>query len=178
MLMNERMDAGDILLQRKVAIAPHETAGELEERLGTVGADLLVETIRRLNEGSLTPVVQVEEQATYARSIRKEDGLMVWSKKAAELERMIRALNPWPSACTRLRGRLLKIHRARAVEFPASPDDGQLPGSVLEVTSHRWIVLTGRGGLSLEEVQFENKKKLAIADFLRGCHVHPGETLV
>jgi len=169
----EKMDAGPIFLQQEIAVVPDETTASLEAKLTPVGARLLLETIRRLEEGSATPTPQREEEATYAPMLKKEDGEILWSDPAALLERRVRGFYPWPSAYTILRARILKIHRARVIAM--EPEAG--PGEVVKADRDGLWVATGQGVLSLEEIQMENRKRLAAAEFLKGARIEKGERL-
>jgi len=158
MFLNERLDAGDIILQRSEPIRADDTSGTLHDRLAKIGADLLVETLR-LDPPPRRP--QDESQATYARKLNKEDGRVDWTKPAAEIERMVRAFNPWPGAYTMAGNLLLKLWRAEVV-----PGVNLLPGRVLE----GFWVGTGDGGLRVLEVQPAGGRRMDAEAFLRG---HP-----
>jgi methionyl-tRNA formyltransferase len=173
MRLVEKMDAGPIFLQEEVSLAPHETQASLEARLTPVGARLLLETIRRLKEASIAPKAQREEEATYAPMLKKEDGLIDWRQPAEVIERRVRALHPWPSAYTYLRGELLKIYRAAVIE---AGEKGP-PGELVRADKGGLWVATGRGVLSVEEVQLENRKRLTFAEFLKGTRIEKGERL-
>lgn len=173
MRLVEKMDAGPTLLQEETSLVPNETTASLEAKLIPIGARLLLETIRRLKEGSVTPKPQREEEATYAPILKKEDGQIDWSQPAKAIESRVRAFYPWPSAYTYLQGKLLKIYRAAVI----TAEEKGLPGEV--VRAHRgglWIT-TGQGILGLEEVQLENRKRLAAAEFLKGTRIGKGERL-
>ncbi len=173
MTLVEKMDAGPILLQEEIAVAPDETTASLEAKLTPMGARLLLETLRRLEEGSATPTPQKEEEATYAPMLKKEDGEIRWTDPAALLERRVRGFYPWPSAYTFLRAKILKIHRARVIATgPAAA-----PGEVVKADRGGFWVATGQGFLSLEEIQLENRKRLPAAEFLKGARVEKGERL-
>jgi len=173
MKLVEKMDAGPILLQEEVPIAPYETQASLEAKLTPVGARLLLETIRRLKEGRLTPKIQKEEEATYAPMLKKEDGKIDWNQPARAIERRVRAFYPWPSAYTHWKGKLLKVHRAAVAPI----DESSPPGQVIRADSGGLLIATGRDALSLEEVQLENKKRLAAAEFLKGARIAKGDHL-
>ena len=173
MRLVEKMDAGPILLQEEVPLAPDETAASLEAKLTPVGARLLLETIGRLKDRSITPKPQREEEATYAPILKKEDGLIDWSQPADMIERRVRALYPWPSAYTYLRGKLLKIYHAAVIEAGERGPAGEV---VRADKGGLWIA-TGQGIFSLEELQLENRKRLAFAEFLRGTRIEKGERL-
>jgi len=171
MRLVEKMDAGPIYLQNEILVAPHETAGSLQAKLTPVGASLLMETLRRLKEGSLAPRPQNEAEVSFAPMLKKQDGLIDWNQHAIVIERRVRGLNPWPSAYTRWRGQLLKIHRAKVVV----EDHKAAPGDIIRADGRGFWVVTGCDILSLEEVQLENRKKLFGVEFLRGARVATGD---
>ena len=173
MKLVEKMDAGPIYLQEEVTLAPDETTATLQAKLTPVGARLLLDTIRKLKEGLLSPQIQNESDVTFAPMIKKEDGLIDWTQPALAIERRIRGFTPWPSAYTRLRGKLMKVHRAKVV---ATTETGS-PGEVIRADGNGFWVATGSGVLSLEEVQLENKKRLAAAEFIKGARIQKGERL-
>lgn len=158
MYLNERMDEGDIIFQRVEPIRPDDTSGTLHERLARLGAELLVQTVL-LENPPRRP--QDHSQATYARKLTKEDGRVDWTKPAVEIERMIRAFDPWPSAHTYAGDLLLKLWRATVV-----PLGKELPGKVLD----GFVVATGDGGLKILELQPAGGRRMMVAEFLRG---HP-----
>lgn len=173
MRLVEKMDAGPIFLQEEVRLAPDETAASLQAKLIPIGANLLLETIRRLKDGSLAPKEQNEAEASYAPILKKEDGRIDWREPAEKIECRIRAFDPWPSAYTLLHGRLLKIHRARVLMEEA----GEPPGTVLRADQGGLWIATGQGALSLEEIQWENRKRLPAAEFLKGARIEKSERL-
>lgn len=169
--MNERMDAGPILAQRVVPIRDDDTTGTLEDRLAQVGAALLMEVLPDYLAGRLRPVEQDESAATLAPKVQKEEGRIRWDRPAEWIERQVRAMDPWPSAYTWWRGRLLKVLRARVV-----PDmDDEAPGTTVYVDKKRWIVACGRDALELLEVQLESRPRMAVSAFLQGHPVRLGE---
>lgn len=174
MQLIEKMDAGPIYLQEEVALAADETTGSLQAKLTPIGARLLLETIRRIKEQSVAPRAQDDTQVTFAPIIKKEDGRIDWTRAAAEIERRVRGFNPWPSAYTYIRGKLLKVHRAAVV---AKAQMAGSPGEVLRADSQGFWVASGSGALSLEEVQLENKKRLAGVEFIRGARIQSGDRL-
>lgn len=173
MWMDEGMDTGDILLSESVDIGPQDTAAMLHDRLASKGAALLVSTLKKLESGDLVGIPQDDSKATYAPMLKKEDGRMDWTKDAASLDAFVRGMNPWPGAFTLLAGRRLKVFRAKNVDRKI----GQDPGTVLEGFPGDLNVATGNGVLSLQEVQFESGKRLAVADVLRGCPIPAGTVL-
>jgi methionyl-tRNA formyltransferase len=169
MQMNERMDEGDILLQREVRIGPQETGGELQERLAAVGADALGEVLETLHGGTLHPRPQDHEAATLAPMIKKENGRIDWARPAEEIARQVRAFNPWPSAYSTLQGKLVKIHQAHV--RPESPND---PPATVVAIDDTVCVATGAGTLAIEELQLEGRKRLRAAEFARSGAVAVG----
>ncbi len=163
MFMGEGLDTGDMLLKAETPVGAEETAGQLFDRLKDLGADLLLETLEKLEQGTLTPVPQNEEDATHAPMLSKELSVIDWSKPARELHNLIRGLNPWPSAYSYLDGKKLKIHASRVVEGSgeagkAFAKDGNL------------LVYCGEDALELTEIQTENGKRMDGKSYLLG---HP-----
>ncbi len=173
MKLVEKMDAGPILLQEELSLAPDETAASLESKLIPVGARLLLETIRRLQSGSVTPRPQIEEEASYAPILKKEDGQINWTQPAKAIERQVRGFYPWPSAYTYLRGKILKVYRAAVI----SAGDKGSPSEVVRADRGGLWIATGQGILGLEEVQLENRKRLTAAEFIKGARIEKGERL-
>ncbi len=167
MLMDEGLDTGDILLQRKVPIRDDDNYLSLSERLADAGAGLLVETIRGMRQGIIKPTPQ-EGEPSYAPIIKREDGRINWHLSAVEIHNRVRGLYPWPCAFTYLRGRLLKILRTEVVDGSAEA------GTVARKGKREFLVGTGRGLLSIRELQLEGRKPVKIEEFLNGV----GRTLI
>ncbi len=166
MLMNEGLDTGDMLMTKKLSLEPDETAGSLFDKLSCLGGELIVETLKRLYEGVLSPVPQPEEGITYAPMLKKEMGLVDWSLPVEKTERLIRGLYPWPGAYSYSDGRLIKIHKACIAETSSESNEAR-PGDVA-IKNDRIFVTCGSGVLELTEVQAEGKKRMPAGDFLRG----------
>jgi len=173
MQMDAGLDTGPVLAQREETILPDDTQATLEERLAYLGAELLVETLSAYLAGNLLPRPQPEEGATYAGQLRKEDGLLDWSRPAVELDRQVRAFTPWPGAFTTWRGQRLKV--LRVVPLPEWHGDAP-PGTVI-VLADGVVVATGEGALRLEKVQLAGKRPMDIAPFLRGQRDFAGSAL-
>jgi methionyl-tRNA formyltransferase len=173
MQMNEKMDAGDLLLQEATDIGPDDTSASLGERLAEIGARLLVEALDRLEAGSITPQRQDESLVSLAPLVKKEEGAIDWTREAAEIERAVRAFTPWPSAFTTVRGKSLKIHRARVVAEPVSVS----PGTVVRASGEELDVATGKELLRLLELQIEGKRAVPTSELLRGRFVGVGDRL-
>jgi len=170
-LMDEGLDTGPILLQRELPISEEDTAGTLEEKLAELGASLMLETLKGLEAGTLTPRAQDDSKASYAPKIKKELGRLDWTRSARELFNLIRALNPTPGAYTFYKGVRLKVHRGRVVDL----EEGE-PGEVIGL-SGGLIVRAGEGALELLEVQPEGKRIMSGEEFARGRRIKAGEHL-
>ncbi len=173
MQMDKGLDTGDILLQEETALQPEETAGSLYDRLSAMGGPLILKALDLLEEGTLTRKPQSAEGSSYAKMLKKEDGLIDFGRPAAEIGRLVRGLNPWPSAYTYYEGKMLKIWSASAKASPR----GAAPGTVTAVTKDEIRIACGDGELILHEIQLEGKKRMQVHDFLLGTHVREGEML-
>ncbi len=174
MLMDEGLDTGDILMKKKVPIDPEETGGSLENKLSAAGAELIWPTLTGLEAGTIVPVKQDERKAgSYARALNKELGHIHFDDPAVVIERLVRGLDPWPSAYTYLEGRTLKIWEAEVLDR----NYGIACGQVAEVTKDSIIVQTRAGALALKKVQLEGKKRMDTAAFLNGYHIEKGMVL-
>ncbi len=174
MRMDEGLDTGDMILKEEVVLKPEETGGSLFDRLAKTGAALCVRTLAAIEDGSAVYTPQEHDKATHTTMIKKQLGEIVWEKSALELERLIRGLNPWPSAYTHLNGKTLKIWKAVVKEQVQAHAE---PGSVVEVFKDSILVQTGCGLLQLVEVQLEGKKRMTTDAFLRGFPLETGTRL-
>ena len=172
MRMNEGIDTGDMIAKRQVRLSEDETGGSLFDKLAGVGAQLCVETMEMLEKGTAEFTPQNSEEATHTSMIRKELGEIDWKKPAIEIERLIRGLNPWPSAYTNLNGKTFKIWQAEVLHETSN----YKPGQICEVTKNAMKVQTGDGILVLKEVQLEGKKRMDAGAFLRGVSLEAGTT--
>jgi methionyl-tRNA formyltransferase len=171
MRIDAGLDTGDILQQQQLAIAPDDTAETLAPRLASIGADLVVETLRGLQAGSIHPRPQDNSQATLAPILKKEDGLVDFSRSAADISNRIRGFQPWPGAHTKFRDKTLQLIKARPSADPAPPAE-------LHVHADRLLVGCAHNtSLELLEIQLEGKKRTSAADFLHGYRPNPGEKL-
>ncbi len=164
MQMDVGLDTGGIYIQEKVSINDRETAATLHDRLAALGGEMLRQHLEHIAIGAALPIPQDDALTTYAPRIHKRDGLIDWEMPAETLERQIRALTPWPQAYTFWNGRLLKILAGRIMS-PGAPD---LPVGTVFASDGGAVVQTGEAALQLDMVQLAGKKKLPIADFLRG----------
>jgi len=171
MRIDAGLDTGDILLQHEMPIAADDTSETLAPRLASVGAELMVETLWRLERGEIVPRKQNDAQATPAPILTKEDGRIEFSRSAAEILNRMRGFQPWPGAYSSFRGKNLQIWRAKAGEQQMAP-------SALQANGDRLFVGCGQNtALELLELQLEGKKRTSAADFTRGYHIRPGERL-
>lgn len=173
MQMNEGLDTGDILLKKEIELEEKETGGSLFDKLAGIGAALLIETLERAEAGSLTPQKQDDSKSSYAKMLNKNLGKLDFTKDAASLERLVRGLNPWPSAYGSYNGKIMKIWDA---EVSAGTSEGR-PGDIISVDKESITVKCGEGALKILELQMEGKKRMKTADFLRGCKVTAGENI-
>ena len=178
MKMDEGLDTGDILMVEKVKLDAKETGGSLFDRLSDVGAHLLVKTLEGLEAGTITPVKQDDSESTYVKMLHKSFGKMDFNKSAAELERLIRGLNPWPSAFTYIDGKMLKIWDADVADNISEVQTEEVkPGQVVTVGKNTFTIACGQGYLVVNEVQLEGKKRMDSGSFLRGNQLEAGVML-
>ena len=176
MLMDEGLDTGPILMQRPVSVRPRDTSSSLTARIFDAGAVLVLETLAGLESGELEPIEQVEADATFTRSLRREDGRLDWQQAALQLDRDVRALQPWPCAWTLIDGMTIKIWSCRPE--PIGTDPPVEPGTITSVDREGIVVACGDGDrLRVLELQRPGKKRLSTADFLSGVRVAPGTVL-
>ncbi|HEC49576.1 MAG TPA: methionyl-tRNA formyltransferase [Candidatus Desulfofervidus auxilii] len=161
-----QMDSGDILFQKAISIEPDETAGELHDKLATLGAEALLETIRQMQSGTIISIPQDDRLATYAPKLKREDGYIHWDKPAINIANLIRGLAPFPGAYTYLDGKLLKLFRPKTISTSVEAP----PGTIVEATHDGLKISTGQGVLLIKEVQLQGKRRLPVKEFIKG---HP-----
>ena len=175
MHVTEQMDAGPILLQRSIPIAPDDTQGSLKDKLANLGADALLEAFGLLPSGALHETPQDANAATYTSPITREHSAIDWHDDAVRIERMTRAYDPWPVARTTLSGEDLLVWRARVMDdSPAAADAAS--GTIVALTPAP-IVKCGAGMLALVELQAAGRRRMPAADFIRGRRVRVGTRL-
>ena len=173
MFMDKGMDTGNVLLTQKEPILPEDTAATLHDRLANSGADLLIRTLKDYAAHKLKPIVQDHSKATYAPLLKKQDGHINWQRPAQELEPFIRGMTPWPGAFTFHNETRLKIFKAAPIPESVS----EAVGTILKAFPDELRVATGKGALSILEIQGPSGKRLGVADFLRGYPLPPGTIL-
>lgn len=173
MRIDAGLDTGDILMQKEVAIGQEDTAETVAPKLAEVGADLMVETLRGLQAGTVHPVPQDHSKATLAPVLKKEDGLMGFQRTALEIWNRLRGFQPWPGAYTFFRGKHLEVHSARLAERASNTNPGEL-----SVIGQDLFVTCGAGStLQLLELQIEGKRRMSARDFVNGYRPNSGERL-
>ncbi len=173
MQMDEGLDTGDILLKEEIVLDGKETGGSLHDKIAVCGAGLCIKTLAMLEKGELTPVKQGESPTAYARMLDKSMGDIDWSMSAASIECLIRGLNPWPSAYTKWKEKVMKLWQAEVKE--GSTDAA--PGTIVKVEMDGFTVQTGEGLLKVTELQIPGKKRMDAEAFLRGYSMKTGEIL-
>lgn len=179
MHMAETMDTGDIIMSKEVVLAEDETAGTLHDKLAEIGGPLLIEAMDALETGRAPRIRQNDEEATHVTMLDKTMGNLDFSKPAVQLERFIRGLNPWPTAYTKLDGKMLKLWRAEVIpaEEAGKEAKGVAPGTIIGIYKDAFTVLTGDGILRVKELQLEGKRKMTAEEFLRGFSLEVGTVL-
>jgi methionyl-tRNA formyltransferase len=171
------LDTGDILQQSEIPIAPEDTAETLSPKLASMGADLMADTLRGLENGQVRPQAQDHSQATLAPILRKEDGRMDFARSANELFNRLRGFQPWPGAFTTFKGKTLQVHRAKPAQHAVNLTPGQIA-----VDGPRLLVGCGRyknsaSVLELIEIQLEGKRRMTAQEFINGYRPHSGDHL-
>ncbi|MBI5407269.1 MAG: methionyl-tRNA formyltransferase [Nitrospirae bacterium] len=174
MVMAETLDTGDILLQEGIGINRSDTAGGLSIRLSEIGVALLVRTLDGLDRGELIPRPQDHAKATYAPLLKKEDGLIDWGAGSEEIFNKIRGFDPWPGAYTFYKGGRWGVWRAEVHEKRGSTHS---PGEIIRAQPDGIVVATGDGALKITEIQAEGKRRMPVAEYLRGHKVERGVIL-
>jgi methionyl-tRNA formyltransferase len=171
MQMDEGLDTGDMLLKKVVPIGPDVDAQALHDLLSVAGADALAETLDLLIAGKLNAEKQDSLLSNYAPMLKKEDGLIDWLRDPQSIRNLVRGLTPWPGAFTFLGDKTLKVYRCRVA------GGSGVPGSVLQADRSGLVIACREGGLLVEELQLEGKKRLSARDFLAGYNIIPGTIL-
>lgn len=169
-MMAERLDTGDIIDQETVELDEKETGGSLHDKLSAIGGRLILKTLEKLENNTAVRTPQNEAEMSYVGLIKKSMGDIDWTMDAAAIERLIRGLNPWPSAYTSWNGKILKLWAADVLE----EEYEGICGQAVKVGKDFLYVKTGKGTLSIKELQLQGKKRLGIDAFLRGCEVAEG----
>ena len=188
MMMDVGLDTGDMLEKAVIPIEEKETGGSLHDKLSMAGGDLILSTLKKLEEGTLVRTPQTDEGTCYAKMLTKSLGDIDWNQGAVSIERLIRGLNPWPSAYTMWNGKTIKIWAADVIagreaadflsESGVPAETGTAPGTVVCSDKRRLVVCTSGGLLSIRELQMEGKKRMDTPAFLRGYPIPAGDVFV
>jgi methionyl-tRNA formyltransferase len=176
MQMTEKMDAGPVILQKGIDISEGQTVLNLEQKLADLGAELLLESFKLIEEKDYRLIVQNHAEATFAPKLKKEDGLIHWDRHAEDISNLIRGCFGWPGAFTYFRGKILKIHKA-GVRLFSSGNCTVPAGQVINVDKNGIVVAAGKGSLIIEELQIESKKRMSAEEFIAGHRIYPGDKL-
>jgi len=168
------MDTGDILLKREVEITDDMTCGELHDILAQVGAVVLKETIKKLENNTLTRTPQLHSEATYAPMITKETGAINWNKSANEIHNLVRGTNPWPVAYSKYKGQVMKVWKTKVIDENCKNEN---PGKILKVSKEGILVAAQKGTVQILELQFESSRRMTVEEYICGHSVNEGEIL-
>ncbi|MGL5615660.1 MAG: methionyl-tRNA formyltransferase [Sarcina sp.] len=174
MLMDVGLDTGDMLLTNEVEITKFMTSGELYEALKSSGSNLLVETIKKVSKGEITPIKQNDEESTYAPMLNKELAKIDWNKSAEVIHNHIRGMNPWPIATTVYDDKVMKVYESDFVKNKAKEE----PGTIVKVDKNGIVVSTIDGELIIKKLQFPNGKPLMVEQFINGNNIEIGKKLL
>ena len=177
MQMDKGMDTGDILLQKKLPIGPEDTAGSLSVQMARLGGQALVEALDLLRLDRLKPTRQDDSLASFAPLLKKEDGLVDWSRSAAQISCQVRGLDPWPTTYTTLSGKRLRLFSPEVADRDLCRDTPAEPGRVCAADRQGLLVATGSGCLLIKELQAEGSKRMTVEAFLSGRSIEPGTFL-
>jgi methionyl-tRNA formyltransferase len=171
MLMDKGLDTGPMLLKKETPIESTDTGGSIHDRLSVLGAAALLEALEGYQAGALAPVPQPAEGVTYAAKIEKSEALLDWRRGALELDRQVRAFNPWPITETRLEGEQLRVFSASVVEGVSSAEIAVEAGTIRDVSDSGVVVQCGHGQLSLQQLQRPGRRSVPAAEFIRGVQL-------
>jgi methionyl-tRNA formyltransferase len=170
MKMNEKMDAGPIILQKKVPISAEDTAKTLGKKIENLAAQTLNQSLELIKLNKYTLIEQDESMVSFAPKLKKTDGCIDWAKPVTRIHNLIRGMADWPGAFTYYRGRLLKIFRSSIIPLP-DPEQKAVPGQIIEISKNGISVACADGNLLIEELQLEGGRRMASAEFTAGHKV-------
>ncbi len=169
------VDTGDMLLKKELEIGSDMTVGELHDKMSVLGAEVLMETLTALINGTLQRIPQEDSQSSYAPMMNKELGHIDWNKSALEIHNLVRGTDPWPGAYTFLLGNRMRVWKTSLV--PGKSDTEIDNGKILKVDDEGILVKCPDGNLMIKEVQFDSSKRMSVGDYIRGHEINAGETL-
>lgn len=174
--MTKEMDAGPVILKKEINIAEGDDALTLEDKLSYLGAQLLLDAIKSIENNNYNLTPQDEEKISFAPRLKKVDGLIHWHKPAKDISNLIRGCAGWPGAFTYYNGKLLKIYRTKVIRL--SGDQGiSPPGEIMQISKDGIVVATGKDSLMIEELQMEGKRRMKPEEFIAGHRISPGDRL-
>lgn len=173
MEMERGLDTGDMVLKRAIDIGAEDTTEDIHDKLSELGADLIVEALRKIVEGNSETVAQDHSQSTYASMLTKEMGRIDWNSEGKDIVNLIRGLKPWPSAYTMYNNDMIKVHKASLDDSEFEGENGQ----IVNVTDDKIYVKISEGSIVIEELQFPGKRKMETADYLKGNSIEIGTIL-
>lgn len=169
------IDTGDMLLKKELEIGPDMTVGELHDKMAVLGAEVLMESLTALKNGTLQRIPQEDSQSSYAPMMNKELGHIDWNKSAGEIHNLVRGTDPWPGAYTFLLGNRMRVWKTSLVPGKSDAEDDN--GKILKVDDEGILVKCPDGNLLIKEVQFDSSKRMSVGDYIRGHEINAGETL-
>lgn len=171
MYMEKGLDTGDMLIKKELPIGKETTAGEYHDELALLGGEVLLETLDKLEEGTLSPEKQDDALSTYASQLSKAEGEIDWNKTSEEIYNKVRGLNPWPKAFSFIGGKRFVI------DFVYECDENGTPGEVIRADEDGILVAAGKGSVLIKELKIEGKKKMSAGEYLRGHKIEKGTLL-
>ncbi|MCM8799915.1 MAG: methionyl-tRNA formyltransferase [Candidatus Omnitrophica bacterium] len=173
--MEEKVDCGPIILQKNIAIDIDDDSFTLEEKLKDLGKIILIEAIKKIEEGDFSLTIQDKRYVSFAPKLKKRDGLIDWNKSAIIIHNLIRGCRGWPSAFTYYKSKLLKIHKSNYVQ--STGIDNYLPGEVIDISKEGILVACGKDRILIKKLQMEGKREMSAEEFICGHKIAKGEIL-
>lgn len=173
MLTVLKLDAGDILLSEEIGIDDDMTAGQLHDKMSVIGAELLLRTIREMQKGSINPIPQNDSEATYAPRIVRETGKINWQNSATSIHNLVRGTCPWPGAYSYLKGERIRIWKSKVQD--ADKISESEPGTIIGINKKEFLVQTGKGVISIFEIQCDSGKRMTVEQYICGHEVNLGD---
>ena len=173
-ILQEKMDAGKMITQKSIRIGPDETAGELNNRLSVLGAEVLMDSLKQIETGTAKYILQDEKLVTYAPKLKKKDGLINWNHSTEEVHNFVRGMNPWPTAYTALirntsEERIIILETEK--DTPSDTETNKIPGTIIDISDRGIKVATKNGCIWIKEVKPEGKQSMSAVAFSRGRDV-------
>ncbi len=173
-ILQEKMDAGNMIIQKSIRIGPDETAGKLNNRLSILGAEVLMDSLKQIEAGTAKYALQDEKFVTYAPKLKKKDGLINWNHSTEEIHNFVRGMNPWPTAYTMLirntsEERIIILETEK--DTPSDTETNKTPGTIIDISGRGIMVATNNGCIWIKEVKPEGKQSMSAVAFSRGRNI-------